>query len=103
MPKKDLAAQNSKEASYYGLIMVVSFLAWYIIDRVMQTKSDLPDFLIGFSVVLCLLSSIITIIKYVKSRKEPRTTQRNKATIFAILACIFWVLVLFKIFKTVLP
>ncbi|AWH73682.1 hypothetical protein DCS32_05780 [Dokdonia sp. Dokd-P16] len=102
MPRRDLTHQNSKEASYYGVLMVVSFLVHLALKRVKALDNDLPDFLLGFTVALFIASSILTIIKYFKARKEPQSPKLAKVRIFVIIAVIFWLFFLVNLSKEVL-
>ena len=102
MSRRDFSHQNSKEASYYGVLMVVSFIVHLALKRVKASESDLPDFLLGFTVALFIASSILTIIKYLKARKEPQSPKLAKARVFVIIAVIFWLFFLLNLFKEVL-
>lgn len=97
MSRRDFSHQNSKEASYYGVLMVVSFIVHLALKRVKASESDLPDFLLGFTVALFIASSILTIIKYLKARKEPQSPKLAKARIFVIIAVIFWLFFLLNL------
>jgi len=102
MSKRDFSHQNSKEVTYYGVLMVVSFLVHLALKRVKASDNDLPDFLLGFTVALFMVSSILTIIKYRKARKEPQSPKLAKARIFVIIAVIFWLFFLVNLSKEVL-
>lgn len=102
MSKRDLTHQNSKEATYYGILMVISFLVHLALKRVKASDNDLPDFLLGFTVALFIASSILTIIKYLKARKEPQSPKLAKARVFVIIAVIFWLFFLMNLSKEVL-
>ena len=97
MSRRDFSHQNSKEASYYGVLMVVSFIVHLALKRVKASESDLPDFLLGFTVALFIASSILTIIKYLKARKEPQSPKLAKARVFVIIAVIFWLFFLLNL------
>lgn len=102
MPKRDLTDQNAKEATYYGLMMVVSFLVYFVLNRVIESSNALPDFLTGFATAIFIVSSVFTIIKYIKARKEPHNAHLGKAKLFAGLALIFWILVLMNMSRELL-
>ncbi|TVZ21537.1 hypothetical protein JM84_0411 [Dokdonia sp. Hel_I_63] len=102
MSKRDLRHQNSKEATYYGILMVISFLVHLALKRIKASDNDLPDFLLGFTVALFIASSILTIIKYLKARKEPHSPKLAKARVFVIIAVIFWLFFLMNLSKEVL-
>ena len=102
MSRRDFSHQNSKEASYYGVLMVVSFIVHLALKRVKASESDLPDFLLGFTVALFIASSILTIIKYLKARKEPQSPKLAKARIFVIIAVIFWLFFLLNLSNEIL-
>lgn len=102
MSKRDFTHQNSKEASYYGILMIVSFFVYLALKRVKASESNLPDFLLGFTVALFIVSSILTIIKYLTARKKPQHSRLDKARVFVIIAVIFWVFFLMNLSKEVL-
>lgn len=99
MSKRDLTYQNAKEATYYGVMMVVSFLAYFVINRVMQSSNDLPQFLSGFAVALFIVSSVFTMIKYFKSNKDSQNPSRNAAKVFTIIAVLLWITLIVTISK----
>ncbi len=99
MSNKDLKGQNSKETTYYGIMMVISFLTYYIINRLLKYNTDLPQFLSRFAVALFVVSSTLTLKKYFKARNESQSSLKSKGLLFAIIAALFWIIFLFDLSK----
>ncbi len=99
MPKRDLRHHNAKEVKYYGFMMVVSFLVYFALARILESDDSLPQFLLGFTGILFVASSVFTISKYLRARKEPNNPGKYKIVLFAIVAVILLGVFIASFFK----
>lgn len=103
MRRLDTETIHTRQASYFGLMSLLSFLtlkATLITSK--HAHHLLPKTVAQFSALLFIASSIICIYFAFKARKEPKSKQKLKMKFLVGFSILFWVLLVSQLSKEIL-
>jgi hypothetical protein len=95
MRRLDTETTHTRQASYFGLITLLTFLVLNVTVLAHRyTDYILPKTVVSITILLFLVTSTLCLFHAVRSRREPRSSSTSKMNIFVGLSVLCWLYIL---------